>query len=277
MSKNFVKFPFMRFKKSNVIKWVASKYFDGEISRQMQVNQAYDACAKCIEMGDEVGLEKIQSKYEFEPHFDLLNEALKEFTLKYPKIDLFYRCAELLSDAGIILELNKNKLTVTSEGLSLDAYKLSAVEPLLGIKIKDLEEPTRSGKCHYYAELVALHFLNKNIEADFVTGRIYQLSKVANYLHSWVEIKKGDKTYVIDPTKNIVIDKDLYYIINHVDETERISAPVLKEDIPIIRKLAGVDYRLTKVYYDNAENGRRLYEELVRMGEIKETETFGQN
>lgn len=275
MNKNFVKFPFMRFKKQNVIQWVASKYFDGEVSRQMQVNQAYEACAKCIELGDDAALERIQLKYEFEPHFDLMNEAIKSITLKNPELHLFYNCVELLSEAGIIFELNQNKIIITAGDEVFDVYKFSTVEPKIKNKIKDLEEKTRSGKCHYYSELVALYYLDKNIETEFVTGRIYQLSKIANYLHSWVEIKYGEKTYVIDASKNIVIDKDLYYLINHVEDPERIHAKVLKEDIPLIRKLAGVDYRLAKVYYDNAENGRRLYNELIRMGEIKEESVPG--
>ena len=270
MNNNFIKFPFIRFKKSNVVRWVASKYFDSEVNRQMQVNQAYEACAKCIELGDDAALERIQSKYEFEPQFDLMNEAIKAITLKNPELHLFYSCVELLSEAGIVFELNQNKITVTAEDEVFDVYKFSAVEPQIKNKINDLEEKTRSGKCHYYSELVALYYLDKNIETEFVTGRIYQLSKVANYLHSWVEIKYGEKTYVIDASKNIVIDKDLYYSINHVEEPERIPAKVLKQDIPMIRKLAGVDYRLAKVYYDNADNGRRLYNELIHMGEIKE-------
>ena len=137
MNKNFVKFPFMRFKKTNLLKWVASKYFDDEISRQIQVNQAYEICANCIQLGDDVGMERIQSKYEFEPHFDLMNEAIKTFTLKNPELHTFAGCAELLSEAGIILELNQDRLTISTEDELFEVYKFSVFEPQIKNKIKD--------------------------------------------------------------------------------------------------------------------------------------------
>lgn len=122
-----------------------------------------------------------------------------------------------------------------------------------------------------YGVLTALCYRNnKNFETHFVTGRIYQLSPKAKYLHSWVEISDKKEEFVIDPTRNAVYSKEAFYYINHVGETARVHSKVLSEDYDMIRTLTDYDNYAVKVYYENPEKGRVLYKKLVSIGAIEE-------
>lgn len=79
----------------------------------------------------------------------------------------------------------------------------------------------RQSKCHDFSitasELFQYQF---NMHNNIITGYPKYYVPENKYLHSWMEIKNNGKNYVLDFSKNTIIDKESYYRLLHIDESE---------------------------------------------------------
>lgn len=274
MQKNFVRYIGLRFKKSRLHSWAKEKYVNAENRAEDYVRINYKKLSDLSKFSAEE-LSLIQNEFNFEPHYFLIMQMINEFTLKEPNFDILNYNAELFRSVGAKVDFNENCFNFEFDDLKFRALKLSQFFPQVMTVLTDIETRNRAGKCHPYSVVVA-NFLESTRDDDkykihLATDRIYQLSNKSKYLHSWVELEDGEKTFVIDPTKNLVIDRNAYYEINHVQNPEKIDSKTLLYDYKKIRKLTEYDEFLVKVYYENAENGRILYDTLVERGEIDES------
>lgn len=270
---SFVKFPFIRFEKSKLHDYVYAIYIDGETRREKEVRDAYVECAKFIEEGNQEKVDELREKYNFEPQYDVTFELVKNFTLKKPDLETHRTYAEILENAGMKVEMSDTALKIVCDEDEYKFMRFSDLEPGILSVLSDIDTVERGGKCHPYSVLTALAYNKfKEYETYLVTGRIYQLSNQAKYLHSWVEVTDEYGTAIIDASKNLVTDKKSYYEINHVDETERISSEQVEIDYKMLRRLTDYDSYVAKVYYENRKRGLWLYQKLVKLGEISEAQ-----
>ncbi len=271
---NFVRFPFVRFEKAMLYNWAKEFYIDSENRAEKEVKEAYKKCAEYIEEGNQEKVDELRLIYDFQPQYDIIFELMKNFTLKEPNEMTHQTYAGILESAGFRVVCDNGTLQIfDDENNEIKMKKFSDLEPQIFKVLPDIDKPERGGKCHPYSVLTTLLYKNnKEFEAYLVTGRIYQLSHKFKYLHSWVEITVGDKTYVVDPSKNLIIEKDAFYEINHVAGTEKIHSSIVAEDYKMIRKLTDYDGYVAKVYYESRHNGLKLYRTLVKMGEISESQ-----
>lgn len=95
----------------------------------------------------------------------------------------------------------------------------------------DIETENRLKKCHEKSIEISsrLPFLNY-----IVTGYVYGLSDKVKYIHSWIEFKKNGLEFVIDCTKNVVMNKDGYYQLEHAQPISKISSQDQKKDEEIL-------------------------------------------
>lgn len=273
--KNFIKFPYIKFRKSclhNYSKW---KYITREKSKQEKIKKTYLKYVSLVSKGKEKQADKLSESYEFDPLANILNGLISEFSLKEPNEENLKCYIDSLKSVGIDVQIIFDILFISSNDFSFCVKKLSKYEPEILKQLNDIEKTTRNGKCHPYG-VVACLFLDaledyKNV--SLVTGKVFQLSPKAKYLHSWVEFLDEEKNaFVVDPTNNAVYLKDIFYDIHHVGETVNLSSSEVKRDYKIIKDLTDYDEYAVKIYYENPERGRKLYQKLNMLGEIGERE-----
>ena len=263
------------FQKEKLIRWAKFKYYEEEYCSNERVRNAY---VKLKDIGDFSSSEAIEliHEYDFEPHYDLIMKMLTEFTFSNPDYELIDNAVDAFRDSNIHVIYDSKMLIFNAADLSFTAEKLSNRYPEILRFLDDIETRERQGKCHPYSLLLALDLqmngLSEYFDVHLVTDRIYELSRKSKFLHSWVEIENGNIALVFDPTRNLVVDRDVYYEICHVKTPEKVKSKQLVEDFPKVRKLLEYDSFLVKVYYENAEDGRMLYDKLVEFGEIKENQ-----
>lgn len=269
--RNFIKINYIKFRKAALHNWAKRKYIASENKKQKKVDASFLKCATLFSQGKNEKAVKMAKDFQFSPVENTLYELIKYFTYRELDEAKISNMIDSLKNVGIEAKIENDILFISSEELNFQVLKLSRIEPKILIQLIDIEKPSRGGKCHPYGVVTALCYNNnKNFKAHFVTGRIFQLSPRAKYLHSWVEIEEGKNVYVIDPTRNSIYPKDAFYQINHVGETVKIHSKDLKVDYPMIRALTDYDGYAVKVYYENPERGRRLYKKLVELGEIED-------
>ena len=274
MQKEFVRYIGLRFKKARLHSWAKERYIDAENRAENYVKMQYSKMNNLTGMtAEEFNL--IQSEFNFEPHYFLIMQMLNEYTLASPNYDAINRSVELFKSAGANVKYDDVCFEFELDDLKFLAIKLSNYFPYVVKHLADIETIQRKGKCHPYSVVVAT--LLERYRGDnkykiyLATDRIYQLSNKSRYLHSWVEIEDGENSFVVDATKNLVMDRNAYYEINHIGSPEKVDSISLARDYKKVRKLTDYDGFLVKVYYENAENGRILYDALVERGEIDES------
>ena len=91
---------------------------------------------------------------------------------------------------------------------------------------------TRLHRCHRLG-VYAAHILDEflNIKNQMVTGYTCFATEKSRYMHTWNEFKLGEKEYVLDSTLNVIMNKDGYYLLRHINEIlDRIDSKNVIED-----------------------------------------------
>lgn len=91
---------------------------------------------------------------------------------------------------------------------------------------------TRLHRCHRLG-VYAAHILDEflGIKNQMVTGYTCFATEKSKYLHTWNEFKMGEKEYVLDSTLNVIMNKEGYYLLRHVEEVlDRIDSDKVIED-----------------------------------------------
>lgn len=77
----------------------------------------------------------------------------------------------------------------------------------------------RIQKCHSFGVYVA-HLLEEFFETpnEVVTGYTCYSTEKSKFLHTWNEFEKNGKQYVLDSTFNVVMNKEGYYLLRHIEQ-----------------------------------------------------------
>lgn len=273
MDKNVLAKIVKKYNKTKLHNWAKLKYIDTEFQKQADMIENYLNIANISDTSSHE-FQAIQKRYNFEPHYYLITKMLSEFSKQKPDYKTIDQYAALFKNMYVKIDYDNTNFLFDSDDLKFNAMKLSNVVPEVKLLIPEIETDDRMGKCHPYSVMLAMFFDENRFMNDatieLATDKIYQLSNKSKYLHSWVEIDSGNNSVVLDATKNIIIEKDAYYEINHVTNPEKVNSKQLLLDYPMLQKLTKYDDYLANVYYENAENGRMIYDMLVKKGEIIE-------
>ena len=144
------------------------------------------------------------------------------FTLNSEFEDAFMEISSLLQDfEDIEIYINGDSISITSNKYEVFAKKLTNVvsnlNNIIGI---DMESIERAHQCHLEAFNLSLNLAHDN---KLITSYAYGCTDKSKLLHSFVEIKLGDKEFVLDPTINAMIDKNGFYKMHHIKRSDIIS------------------------------------------------------
>lgn len=181
---------------------------------------------------------------ELEQHINTANEiffdenriltAISDFTKKTVSQKEKIRLLKSLKEDKLVKNfiINDSTLIIYTSDFEIRVGKLSDI--IVELKQdSEIETDDREGKCHTKSIEISERL---GIINDIVTGYIFGYSDKAKYLHSWVEFSEKGKEFVIDYTKNIMINKEAYYKLMHVIPLSRISDTNIKEDKKILFK-----------------------------------------
>ena len=172
----------------------------------------------------------------------------------------------ILKKEGIAnkVQINNSNVIIETDEILIEFRKLS--DAIIGLKgDTELETEKRSGKCHLKSLKVSK---NLGISNNIVTGYIFGYSDKDKYFHSWVEYSHKGKEYVIDYTRNIIINKEAYYRLMNAIPLSRISNKTIEEDENILLNLPESDTITLKEYLvfrdeimKNFERNKKIFEE----------------
>ncbi|MBE5735394.1 MAG: hypothetical protein E7361_03000 [Clostridiales bacterium] len=125
----------------------------------------------------------------------------------------------------------------------------------------------RYGHCHWDAIHIAEDVLEENNDKWCVaTSMLNPVSKKMRFLHSWVELDQGDKVLCIDFTRNLIMNRDVYYSFYDVDkDVSRVSAGTIKQDIDLIEYGCDKHYCFVKFYLDDRDNAVAMLKDEMKM------------
>ena len=160
-----------------------------------------------------------------------IKEEILEFIKTFPFVSDIKRANQFIqieTDKGIVECASISDMIRTSGKADGDDTQSKALE-MFARSIESVSN--RQSNCHDFSmtasELFQYEFNTPN---NIVTGYAKYYVPENKYLHSWMEIKRDGKDYVLDFTKNTIIDKESYYRLLHIDEQE-ICSVISSEEI----------------------------------------------
>lgn len=132
-----------------------------------------------------------------------------------------------------------------------DNFKIAEIFPNL------TDKNNRKKQCHNLSIKLAL---NSNFKCNLATGYISNFANDSKYLHSWIETKINNKEKVIDLTKNIIMDKKLFYHVEHITgSVYKISQKTLQKEKALFNKIAKCSGPLSKLYLANRHQAIAIF------------------
>lgn len=182
------------------------------------------------EQGFEKAIEYLKSlncKWLDEYSFTILY-TINQFTLKEPTSDL-NKLYNKIAEIEDVLEINYTDrfLNIKLKDYDIEVETLSKRNPGINKILDDIETSKRNGTCFEKAFRLGLGF---KPPAKIVTGYTYGYTDKSKFLHSWVEITRDNKEYVVDGTLNAVINKEGFYKLRKVNVISEINKDDLIED-----------------------------------------------
>lgn len=196
------------------------------------INRAIELSKK----GDADALyEVFQEANEFYFQESNILHALSNFTKDLPTKKRINSLKELSKNSNYSVQIHESHVGIKSDSIKIDALKFSDV--FEGIKdiYPEIVTEKRLGNCHMRSIELSILIEDSN---KVVTGFIYGLSDKDKILHSWIETKINNTDVVIDFTMNIIINKDAYYRLKHVEALNAISDKDLINDDKFIHFFA---------------------------------------
>ena len=160
---------------------------------------------------------------------------------------------------NVKINIVDGQLDIKTNNYEIHARKLNSFIPSINELFDgiDIESLNRVGKCHEESFLIS-----KNIDYPnkLVTSYVYGSTELSKLLHTFVEIDISGNEFVLDPTINIIMNKDGFYKMNHIGQKDIISIidnENLKEDMNKYSKLfknLDINYRDYEVFRDEIIN-----------------------
>lgn len=125
-------------------------------------------------------------------------------------------------------EFNLPEIIIETSEETINVIEFSKISNKIKEMIPFIETDGRMGKCFDLSYLTCINLGKPN---ELVTGHIYGYSDKSPFLHSWVETTLKGKEYVIDATRNAIINKEGYYLLKHAEPIAKISDDTIRQDI----------------------------------------------
>ena len=160
---------------------------------------------------------------------DAIKKAISIGLIKDGKISKDPTAAEVFNS---IIGINKADINKTIE-ITLPNGEIQTIKQVSDVIDTPpmykhiLTTPQRYGACHNLSQMISYHLPQNN---NVVTGFMKLRDSYHKLFHSWVETKIDGKDYVLDGTKNIVVDKDFYYNIIHPEILTKMPQKTIIED-----------------------------------------------
>ncbi len=238
--------------------------FTEPYTRSQEIDETFDKIR--VEQGSQAAIDYLikigATKLDFKSY--IVAHHLDQYTknnLPYEKrIELLQSLVDGEEIKNINIEYNKEKnrteITLdTCEGI-MHAIKFTEVCPAFLEVFPELETDGRIGECFRLAYEI---MRNLNNSCQIVTGYIFGYTELSKFLHSWVEVKFQGKTYVIDGTTNLLINKEAYYTLKHAIPITKISQKTFKSDIKKhLDTLEGIELPMYLLYRNELIAGKEL-------------------
>lgn len=144
----------------------------------------------------------------------------------------------------LVKEVKENNGSIKIE-TTFGEIKFSEIErffPDLDVD-DDIKKDSRTGECHRRAVEFSKKLKNMGIENDVVTANRCITADKTKYLHSWIEFKINGQELVLDYTQNVVMNKEGYYALNHIDKIiSKINCADIINDEKIYKQIHNGDY-----------------------------------
>ena len=165
----------------------------------------------------------------------LLKSLINMFTTNENERDISYFIKNLKNiytnfDGKLMMIPSDNckKLNLKINGKDFIISKLSDVVEGILLNFPELETSERiSNPGFLFSFLLANSFARNGVECQLVTGNIYGITSVSEYLRSWVELEDG---MVFDYSLNAVLRKNLFKYITDCNEISRIDGYMVAHD-----------------------------------------------
>lgn len=269
---NFINFPLIRFRKSQLNKEFLNKFFIADEIENMNWRDSIidaivsDDVSKANSLISAAGANVTLDNY-------ILRDIFSKFTLDGADIDIIKQ--NLLSTIKDFPEFSQNPkvdeniISIESKNGPVVVAKLTSCFPAFRREFPNIGKEERSGNCHAYAYRTALGW-DSSIPLKVATGYIYPFTNKDIILHSWLEIVDEGKAFVLDPSRNLLMNKDAYYINNGIaGPVYKISQKTIKKDKDIILDMSKNHFELTKLYFSNRHQALALYNKLKKEDKVK--------
>ncbi len=214
----------------------------------------------------------------FDSNIEKLEELCKGKTVNFEThfLDLllnYFGSNELENCNNLISILNSSEFTTVKKA-KIENDKLiveTKEETITAIRFTDFPSKelvnlfpdltkryNREKQCHNFSIKLTL---NSDFDCKLSTGYISSFSPSAKYLHSWVETKFNHQNFVFDLTKNIIINKNGYYLINNINgPVYKINKDTFIKEKDTFNDIARTNKYLSKLYLANRPLALALYE-----------------
>lgn len=262
---NFINYPVVRFKKAHLNKEYIYKYF---ITDEQENNAWRDSIIDAVRESDIGKANKLLAGAKISLNNYMLRDLFTKFTYDEPNMEFIEKILKDLIKGNPktykTVEMDSDKIIIESAEGMIIAAKLTSYFPAFKDILPDIGNEKRVGKCHTYAIKTAISW-NLPIPIKVATGYIKPFSNKDKILHTWLEIVDENKNYVLDPSRNLLMNKKAYYINNAVSSSVyKISKETIRQEEDIIYDMARYGSGLSKLYFANRNQALAIYKQLLK-------------
>ena len=262
---NFINYPAVRFKKSSMasLSSICGAVYD-KFKVQEDIGEKWkDSCMQALEENNDEEFKRLQKEGgKILVTDDMIDILIDHFTFAEPNKETIEDFREMiLKHAGyvkdIIVDYDAGCITFITKAGKFKAYKLTHVFEDMKL-FPDIETDKRHKRCH-----VDSVELSKGLQdrTRVATGYVYTFGEGDKFLHSWVELYLKGKPFVVDTTRNLLMERRGYYYIRNIKgPVYKISDKTIEREEHIFISLQKKYPWLIKLYLSNRHQAKIVYD-----------------
>lgn len=267
---SFINYPAVRFKRSHLTREFLYKFFiTDENEREVWKSKIFDA----MSAGDAAKANELLdgAKVSFSDY--MLIQQISALTYDDYNLEQVKKQLESITGNKYLksFSIDDDQIFVDTAIGPISAVRLTSAFPEFKNILPKIGTRERLGKCHTYANKIALKWFT-NFPYRIATGYINPFTNRDRILHSWIEFKDDGQEYVIDASRNLLMNKSGYYqLLNVTGSVYKITPQTVRREQPILKYLAKRDAGYSKLYLANRHQAIAVYKKL-RKEEEEENE-----
>ena len=258
---SFINYPAVRFKRSHLTKEFLYKFFiTDENEREVWKMKVFDAMRdKDTTKADELldGAKVSYSEY-------MLMQQISALTFDDYKLEQIKKQLDDIvgNDYLKSYEIDDDQVFVQTAIGPISGVRLTSAFPEFKEILPKIGTRERLGKCHTYVNKIALKW-NTNFPFRVATGFINPFTNRDKVLHSWIEFREDGQDYVIDASRNLLMNKaGFYQLLNVSGSVYKITPATIKREQDILMYLAKRSAGYSKLYLSNRHQALAVYKKL---------------